>query len=130
MNLSNTWKHYYQNLVSNKDANKNLQAYVNDSDFDSKNDVTTKILITLTQYKDTIILAKAPISNSLVMYHIVTNFGGSYARPDNTLAGLVGIGSNTTPIIFKTDSITKILEVNFPSNTSLKNIKIKNQSIQ
>ena len=89
MNISNTWEHYYQNVVSNEDANKNLQAHGKDSDFDSKNDFTTKILISLTQDKETIILAKAPVSDSLFMYHIITNLKGSRTHPDNKVVGLV-----------------------------------------
>ena len=42
--LPNTWKNYYQSLASNEDANKNMEAFAKDSNFDDLTDFPAQIL--------------------------------------------------------------------------------------
>ena len=81
MNLSNKWKHYYQSLSSNEDANKNLCIFSIDSVFSP--DVTFGAKIKENFIKDigSIILTKAPGSSNLTMYHSIANLCGSKSKP-------------------------------------------------
>ena len=125
MNLSNTWINSYQSLASNEDANKNMTAFAKDSNFDDLPDFPAQIQMVFSADKDAIILAKAPCSNKIALYHIVTNLGGFRARPTNKFVGLVGSGPSATPVVFDASFIQTEVTVNCPTPVTLNSISDK-----
>ena len=119
---ANTWKRYFQTLASNEDANKNIASFSNDSIFTTDATFGPKIKSNLTKDIDSIILAKAPGSSSLTMYHSITNLGGTRSKPEDKFVGLLGFGPEATAVIFNEDSIVTPVQESCPTNTILKNI--------
>ena len=122
MSMSNTWKHYYQSLPSNEDANKNLSSFSTDSVFSPGSDFGANIKKNLVKDIDSIILAKAPGSSTLTMFHSLKNLGGTRSRPADKHVGLLGFGPDATAVIFDATSIATIVEESCPTITVLKNI--------
>ena len=125
MSLSNTWKNYYQSLASNEDANKNLEAFAKDSNFDDLTDFPAQILLAFAADKDAVILAKAPCSDKIALYHSIKNLGGSRSRPTNKLVGLVGSGPSAIPVVFDATSISTAVTVDCPTVATLTGISDK-----
>ena len=109
MNLSNIWKHFYQSLLSNEDANKNLGSFSIDSVFSPDVDFGAKIKGNFIKDVNSIILANAPGSSKLTIYHIIANLGGSKYKPTNKYVLLV-FGPDITAIIFDQASIIASIE--------------------
>ena len=82
-----------------------------------------KTLTAFAADKDTVILAKAPCFNKITLYHhSITNLGGSRARPNNKLVGLVSSGPSVTPVVFDGTSVSAEVSVTCPTVTTLKGI--------
>ena len=120
MNLSNTWKHYYQSLSSNEDVNKNFGSFSIDSVFSPAVDFGAKIKANYIKDMDSIILAKAPGSFNLTMYHIIANLGGSRSKRTNKYVSLLVFGIDTTAVIFDEASIVAAIEEACPAAGLLK----------
>ena len=103
---ANTLKRYFMTSALNEDANKNIASFSNDSIFTTNATFSSEIKSNLTKDIDSIILAKAPGSSSLTMYHIITNLVGTRSKLDNKFVGLLGFGPESTAVIFNKDSIT------------------------
>ena len=125
MSISNTWKQYYQSLYSNEDANKNLDSFATDSTFIDDAEFGAKITGNFVRDVDLIIIAKAPGSLALTMYHSLTNLGGTRSKPSNKFVGLLGFGADATAVIFNEASITSNIDETCPTPTVLKNLATK-----
>lgn len=124
MNLSSTWQHHYHNLALNKDANKNLQVLAKGSTLHFNNELPIEIIKAFNQDKDSIIHAKSPDSNKLLMYYNITNLGGFRACPNNKVISLVRKVVDATPVSFNVESSTRVLEVYCTANATLNNITV------
>ena len=71
---------------------------------------------------ESIILAKAPGSSKLTMYHSITNLGDSRSKPTNKYVHLLGFGPDATAVIFDKTSIVAAIEEACPTTGLLKNI--------
>ena len=122
---SNTWKDYYQSLASNEDGNKNLSAFANDTDPAKLTDFPSEILRNFHSDTNTIVMGRSNICTDVVFYHSIRNLGGSRARPKNKIVGLTGVGPDAIPVQFSEASISTEVQVNCPSNATLKGISDK-----
>ena len=122
MNISTTWKHYYQSLPLNEDANKNLSSFSNDSVFTPNTDFGAKIKRNFTKDIDSIIIVKAPGSSTFTTYPSMTNLGGTISKPNNKYVGLIGFYPNATAAIFDKASIVTSVEESCLTHTTFKNI--------
>ena len=123
----NSWKTYYQSHPGNEDANKHVSAFANNSTVDAADiaNFGAKIIKAVLADIDTVVLAKSPTSNALCMYHSFTNLGGTRARPENKIVGLLGSGPDATAIVFNEASLKQIVEVDCPTNATLRGLSDK-----
>ena len=76
MALVNTWVNFYQIYSSNKDVNKNISVFTENSTVDPTN-FGNKILKVLMKHIDSIVIAKSPVPINIYVHHSITNLGGS-----------------------------------------------------
>ena len=66
MVLSNTWKQHFLTLATNKDANKNVAAFANDTTSEGKNNFPAEILRAFHEDPDSVIIANSLVPNKLL----------------------------------------------------------------
>ena len=88
----------------------NIDSFSNDSILTTAETFGTTIKTNLTKDIKSIVLAKAPGSSSLTMYHSITNLGGIRFKPNNKFVDLLGFGPESTTVIFNKDSITTFIQ--------------------
>jgi len=115
---ANTWKSYYQNLVTNDDANRNLGAFKTCTNH-TNTDFEKNLFLALSEDPDTVIMAVAPITGKMKLYHSVSNLGGTRRRKENLLVGMEGFGPSATPIKFDMGMIKTIVDMKVPRKEDL-----------
>ena len=122
MNLANTWKAYFNAMPTNAEANKNLSSFAKATKPSSATTFKSEIIQNLVEDTDAMILAIAPVTKKLKLYHSFTNLGGTRVKPDDKIIGLEGFGPTATPLLFKLDCLTNLLSIQTPTFTTLKSI--------
>jgi len=117
---SNTWKNYYQNLVTNDDANRNLGAFQMCTTHTNP-EFEKNLFLSLSEDPDTVIMAVAPITGNMKFYHSVSNLGGTRRRPENTIVGLEGFGPSATPVKFDMGMLKTVVDMKVPTDVDLLN---------
>ena len=119
MNLTNSWKNYFQTLPQTNDLNKNIlelsqATLLND-------DCTPESMITsLTEDVDSVIMIIAPITLKVKLLHSTSNLGGTRLRPTNKIVALDGFDCSAIPVIIHTADLTQELSIQTPSYTRMK----------
>jgi len=117
---SNTWKSYFQNLATNGDANKNVEAFGKcTTKIDNNTDFEKTLLSSLSEDPNTVIMAVAPVTGKMKLYHSITNLGGTRCRTENVFVGLEGFGPSATPIKFDMAKLKTVVHMQVPSPTDL-----------
>ena len=122
MNLANTWKAYFNAITTNAEANKHLSSFASATQPSSSSAFESEVIRNLVEDKDAMILAVAPVTKKLKVYHSFENLGGIRVKPEDKIVGLEGFGPSATPLLFKTDCIKTSLSIRSPTFTSLKTI--------
>ena len=115
-------------LISNLEANRNLEGYSKSLAFKSvstdneKERFKKEALNQLTEDEDTIFLGMSPVTRKIKLFHSVTNLGGTGVRKDNKIVALEGFGPTATPVLLNEAGILAPLEVKVPTYSQLKAI--------
>ena len=123
---SNTWKKHFQQLRSNKEADKKLQSYSSALAFDTLSGTSEEelfrndVLKQLTEDQDTIILGVSQVSNKMKLFHSFSNLGGTRIREENKLVALEGFGPTATAVLLNESDINSPQTIKVPSYTQLK----------
>ena len=121
MNLSPSWKTYFDQLETNDVWNKStstLFGATETSDETSPED----ILKTLTDDEDMVIMIVVPITNRIKLLHSIKNLGGTRLRPRDKIVGLDGFDGSATPVIIDGSSATRTLKIRVPAFNRIKAI--------
>ena len=125
---ANTWKKHFAELISNLEANSNLEGYSKSLAFESvstdneKERFKKEALTQLTEDEDTIFLGISPVTKKIKLFHSVTNLGGTRVRKENKIVALEGFGPTATPVLLDEGGILSPLEVKVPTYSHLKAI--------
>ena len=118
MQLTNSWKAFFDNLSSNDETDKNLNILANATLVDDSTS-SGEILRTLTEDNESIIMIVTPITKKIKFIHNASNLGGTRRRPNNKIVALDGFEDMAMPIIIGTDSITTTIQIRTPTFTTL-----------
>ena len=114
----NSWLKYFAELSSNEAANKNLKAF-KDATVGS-DELSKKILFSLTEDVNVVVLSAAASKNKVKLYHSFENLGGTRVNSKNKVVALDGFGVRATPVTFVEDSLKSVVDFKVPSSTNLK----------
>lgn len=100
------WKLWYQNLASNEQGNKNIEAF---TDSLSSDDTLVQKVRTLTEDLDTVFLAASP-ERLINIFHSPKNLGGTRVRPTDKIVCLLGLGASATGVLL--NQATALVDAN------------------
>ena len=112
--LANIWRSRYASLSMNDEANKRLSAFSKPTWYSGEN-VETDLVRSLTGDPDIVVLALAPITSQIKLYHSLANLGGTRLKPEHKIVGLEGFGPLATAVLFDTDTLTTKFRVRSPT---------------
>ena len=95
-----SWRLWYQNLASNEQGNKNIEAFTNTL---SSEDTLVQKVRTLTEDVDTVFLAATP-DRLINVFHSPKNLGGTRVRPTDKIVCLVGMGVSAIGVLLNKES--------------------------
>ena len=122
MNLSTSWKIYYDQLESNDEWNKEISTLAGATEV-SEETSATEILQALTDDEDMIVMIVAPITNKIKLLHSLKNLGGTRLRPQDKIVGLDGFDGQATPVLIDTSSATTSVQLRVPAFTRIKALR-------
>lgn len=125
MQLANPWYHYFTSHKSLEGANTFLPAYAHDMDVASSARARAdELLRFFTKDPDTAMMAWAPFLTEAILYHSVTNLGGSRTPPDDKMVGLLGMNDEPVPMVFDSASVLSVVSISCPSTSLLKGLTL------
>ena len=117
MIIHNIWKNLFQNLEHNYDADKNLEM-LSSATLGSNSE--PERLKNFPKDPNTIIISVATFTGNIKIIHSLTNLGETRECPKDKIMALYGQGTSFQPVIISKSSLLEILEVDFPTEATLK----------
>lgn len=118
--LANTWQTYFAQDPKNNESNAYLENFRSCTEVgQDPNTFHGKIINTLREETDTIIMAKSIYNDNMKLFHSIKDLGGTRTRPTNKIIGMEGFGPQATPVAFNMDTIADTVSTEVPSTDAL-----------
>ena len=119
MNLTNSWKNYFQSLPQTEEINKNIEALAT-ATLLTDNSTPDATISSLTEDPDSVIMIITPITSKIKLLHSISNLGGTRLRPRDKIVALDGFDYSAVPVLLHTDDLSLELTIQTPSYNRMK----------
>ena len=114
--LANNWENHFKDRPSNELSDKTMEALLESF---ANNKSLDDCLISALEEKDTVFMAKAPITGHIMFLHHFTKIGGTRTMPTTRIFTLVGTEETAFPAQINKEVLFETTTTKFPVWTQL-----------